>query len=144
MPYALIGTAYLAFAEHETAILGEEPAGALVRSCADPASVTDEDLRVLASHYNQRLFVLSAMIEAEMVAFGSERWRVFAPGQLLSILTTEHGRWYWEFVKPALWPSLRTVGDEMVAALGPVDCAPFWESFRTRTPLEVEPAEAPR
>jgi hypothetical protein len=70
----LIGTNYVAFAEREVAILGEQLAGAIVRSCIDPSSVTDEDTRVLASYYQQLLFLLSGMLEVEMVGeFGTER-----------------------------------------------------------------------
>ena len=51
------------------------------------------------------------------------------------MLTTKHGRWYWDFVKPSLYPDLRALGDQIVADTDPNGCAPFWESFRTRTPL---------
>ena len=102
----------------------------------DPESVTDEDTRVLQSHYQQLLFALSGMVEVELVGdFGTQRWKTFAAGSLPSLLITEHGRWYWNWVKPTLYPGLRELGDELMEELGPADCAPFWESFRERTPV---------
>lgn len=132
----LLSSNYTGFAERELAVLGENPAPALVRSCMDPESVTDEDTRVLQSHYQQLLFALSGMVEVELVGdFGTERWKTFAAGSLPSLLITEHGRWYWNWVKPTLYPGLRELGDELMEELGPADCAPFWESFRERTPV---------
>jgi len=132
----LIGSAYFALVDREMAILGEEPASALVRACMDPDSVTDEDQRVLAGIYNQRIYSISAMIEVEVAGgFSSDRWKVFAPSELLPVFETEHGRWYWSVAKASLWPELRRFGDELLADLGPVDCPAFWQSFRNLKPL---------
>lgn len=135
----LLATNYMGFAERELAVLGENPAPVLVRSCLDPESVTDEDARVLVSHYQQLLFALAGMIEVELVGdFGTERWRTFASGTLLNVLTTEHGRWYWEWVKPTLYPGLRELGDALVEDLGAASCASFWESFRQLAPVRAD------
>ena len=102
------------------ALMGEDPAQSILKVCQNAPDLTERDLMIVEAGFELRISEIIAFVLVNGVAdFGAE-WEPNARDSLRSrILSTPHGRWYWNNrLRGALedFPELRDMGDEILTS----------------------------
>ncbi|MEM7365358.1 MAG: hypothetical protein AAF525_15155 [Pseudomonadota bacterium] len=107
-------------------IMGENAAEVIARSCTDPDSITHSDFVILSAYYSSEVEQIQRLRILDLVADFGMRWEDVAASKLSTLLSTHHGRrWYELFL--AADPDLKEIGDPILAENS--QCDDFFAEF---------------
>ncbi len=116
------------------ALMGENPAAVIAKSCNKPGDLTNADLVVLDALYRAQLEQVARTRDLEMIAdFGLE-WESGVRTKLYALLSSAPGR-HWYEVNLAREPSIREIAEEILKEAP--DCSDYYQYFRT-DPLDTD------
>ena len=102
------------------AVMGENPAPILAKSCIDPDGLEPEEMVVLHAYFNSKIAQVSRLRVLEMVAEFGVPWQVVAQQQLNAVLVSEPGKkWFEQYIKAD--PELYAIGSNILEQ--GIDCA---------------------
>lgn len=97
------------------AVMGENPAPIIAKSCHDPEALNAEEYIVLTAFYSSKIAQITRLRVLEAVADFGVPWQTVARQQLVGILETEPGKaWFLRHFE--VDPELYAIADEMIAA----------------------------
>ena len=125
----LFGEHFAEAIENKRALLGENPAPILTKSCADPAGLTPDEREVALAALDINFLMTERARTIEEVVGLDIPWELAARTYLRAILSSPIGRYDYETFKDARWPvEYEAIITEILAA-GDLDCDYFWQDF---------------
>ena len=107
---------YMMNSQHNSALMGENPAEVIEKACDSPEELTKSEYRVLRSRFGE---VLDRMRRSRSIAeqsglMSDDEWRTWATGNFGVIFNTHPGRAWWDD-QSWLPPDIRQSGNRILA-----------------------------
>lgn len=112
----MISQGYSESMQDSRTLMGENPAVAIAKSCDAPEDLTSEELLILRAYYNAQMSQIERLRSLEAVAAFGVPWPVFAQQILRPVLSTAHGRWWFERAVAPGDAALLEVRDRIMAS----------------------------